>query len=320
MSKKVTVWLIVAASLVVAGGMIFVGVMTVLNWDFRKLTTARYETNDYVIEEEFKGVSIVTDTADIDLIVSDSETSKVVCYERGNEKHEVSVKDGTLTIHVANTKKWYEHIGINMGAPKITVSIPAGAYGALTVKTDTGDLTVPEQFSFERMDVSGSTGDVKCYASVTGVAKIGLSTGHVTVENVSVGRLDCSVSTGDVALSSVNCAGDVTVRVSTGKARLADVSCENLISSGDTGDLSLVRVMASGRFEIERSTGDVSLERCDAAELSIVTDTGDVTGTLCSEKIFFAESDTGRVEVPKSMSGGRCEVKTDTGKIILSIG
>ena len=66
------------------------------------------------------------------------------------------------------------------------------------------------------------------------------------------------------------------------------------------------------------SNSDTPIER--VAQYAIVTDTGDVTGTLCSEKIFFAESDTGRVEVPKTMSGGRCEVKTDTGKIILSIG
>ena len=72
-------------------------------------------------------------------------------------------------------------------------------------------------------------------------------------------------------------------------------------------------------FSIERSTGDVTLDGCDAETLWIKTDTGDVTGTLLSDKIFMAQSDTGKVEVPKSTSGGVCEVSTDTGKILLSV-
>ena len=49
------------------------------------------------------------------------------------------------------------------------------------------------------------------------------------------------------------------------------------------------------------------------------TDTGDVTGSLLSDKIFFAESDVGSVDVPKTTTGGVCEIRTDTGKIAITI-
>ena len=62
---------------------------------------------------------------------------------------------------------------------------------------------------------------------------------------------------------------------------------------------------------------DVRFEGCDAGELSVRTDTGDVTGTLLSGKVFLVQSDTGRVEVPKTVSGGRCEIATDTGDILI---
>ena len=77
----------------------------------------------------------------------------------------------------------------------------------------------------------------------------------------------------------------------------------------------MINTVASEKLSIERTTGDVKLDRCDAAELWIKTDTGDITGTLLSDKIFFAETDTGRVDVPKSLIGGKCEVVTDTGDI-----
>ena len=81
----------------------------------------------------------------------------------------------------------------------------------------------------------------------------------------------------------------------------------------------MTNVIANERFSIERSTGDVRFEACDAAELTVTTDTGDVRGTLRSDKIFFAKTDTGHVEVPQSMTGGKCEITTDTGDIRIEI-
>lgn len=60
--------------------------------------------------------------------------------ERSNVKHEVLLNEGTLSVVVTDTRKWYEYIGIDFGKTKITVYIPAGDYGALSVKTDTGNI------------------------------------------------------------------------------------------------------------------------------------------------------------------------------------
>ena len=78
-------------------------------------------------------------------------------------------------------------------------------------------------------------------------------------------------------------------------------------------------VTAANQSSIERSTGHVELAACDASELHLKTDTGDVTGSLLSDKIFFAESDVGSVDVPKTTTGGVCEIRTDTGKIAITI-
>ena len=50
------------------------------------------------------------------------------------------------------------------------------------------------------------------------------------------------------------------------------------------------------------------------------THTGDVSGNLLSDKVFITETDTGRIDVPKTTTGGKCEIKTDTGDIRISIG
>ena len=95
--------------------------------------------------------------------------------------------------------------------------------------------------------------------------------------------------------------------------------CKNVVSNGNTGAISLKNVIAAEKFSIERSTGDVKFDGCDAAEIFVKTDTGDVTGSLLSNKIFVVEADTGSVDVPKTATGGKCEITTDTGDINISI-
>lgn len=290
-----------------------------LKWDFTKLSTDPYETHEYAISEAITDISFVTSEADIVFVHAEGTESRVVCYEHSRERHLVSVEDGKLTITVAHTKRWYDYIGIHFGSPKITVYLPAGQYGALSIKANTGDVDIPREFQFESADVSVSTGDVTSDASVAGQIKIKTSTGDITLQDVSAGSLDLTVSTGKVTASRITCAGDISVRVGTGKSFLTDVTCQNLTSSGNTGDITMKNVIATGRFSIARDTGDVTFDGCDAAEISVTTDTGDVKGTLLTEKTFFVETDTGRKDYPKSTTGGKCEITTDTGDVKISI-
>ena len=277
---KTKTWLIIAASLVLVGCILFGGVMQMLKWDFEKLSTGKYETSNHEIQEEYKNISIVTDTADVVFMPSESQTTSVVCHEQKNMKHTVTVKDDTLAIEIDDTRKWYEYIGIYFGSPKITVYIPQGEFGTLSVKASTGDICV---------------------------------------ENVLADAIDLRVSTGRITITNVTCQEDANIRVSTGKTILTDLQCKNLTSTGDTGNMILNQVIAEEKFSIERSTGDIKLEGCDAAEIFMETDTGDVVGSLRTDKVFVAHADTGKVEVPKTATGGRCEITTDTGDIKITI-
>lgn len=319
MSKKAKAWLIAAASLVLVGCIVFGGAMAMFQWDFTKLSTVKYESNRYEIQDNYSHISIVTDTADIAFVSADDAGSSVVCYEQKNVKHTVMVEKDTLVIQIHDTRRWFEHIGFFFDKPKITLQIPGGTYGVLSVKSDTGDVRIPKEYHFERIDISESTGNVVSGASVTEAVKIKTSTGNICIENISAGQLDLSVVTGRVTLADAVCDGDVNVCVSTGKADLTNVRCRNLMSTGDTGNITLQNVTASESFSIERSTGDVRFDSCDADEIFVETDTGDVKGTLRTDKVFVTQTDTGRVDVPKTATGGKCEITTDTGNIKIEI-
>lgn len=319
MRRSAKIWVVVAIALILIGVMTIESVMTVVHWDFSKLSTDQYVTNEHVIDEDYSNISILTDTADVVLVPAKDGKTTVVCDAQENVKHTVAVKDGTLTIELIDVRKWYEYVGINFSSPRVTVYLPAVEYGALSVQLSTGDVIVPGDFQFESVDIAASTGDVKNAASATEFMKIRTSTGDIRVENASAAALDLSASTGCITVSRVSCEQNMSLGVSSGDAYLSDVICRNFTSRGNTGDISMERVIVEGKISIERTSGDVELDDCDAAELWLKTSTGDVEGTLLSEKIFTVHTGTGDVEVPRSTGGGACEVTTSTGDIDFEI-
>ena len=262
-------------------------------------SSSEYETNIHEINEEVNSISIKTATTHIEFVPSNDGICKVVCYEKAKERHSIEVQNGTLTINVLNDKEWYDYIGVNIDSPKITIYLPAAEYSSLVIEGSTGDIEISKDFVFKNIDVSLSTGDVKCYASAEETIKIVTNTGNIYMESISATSLDLMVSTGRVTVS--------------------DIACKNLISTGSTGDISLKNVISTEKISIERETGDVTLEASDAVEIFITTDTGDVKGSLLTDKVFITKTDTGRIDVPNSITGGRCEITTDTGNIKISI-
>lgn len=305
MRKTTIVWLMIAAFLILVGCI------------FAKLSTVKYETNTYEVGKAFSDISMTTDTADIIFALSDDGKCKVECYEEENAKHSVTVENDVLVVRI--NKSWYDYIGFNFGSPKITVYLPEAEYNALSISGSTGNVEIPKDYLFDNVDISLSTGDVNFCASVSKLVKIKASTGNICVENTSAGALDLSVTTGKVTVSGVTCRDDITVGVSTGQAYLTDVSCKSVISSGTTGSISLSNVIATNGFSIERSTGDVKFSCCDADVIYVKTTTGNVTGSFLSNKVFITDTDTGSVDVPKTATGGRCEINTYTGNIIIKI-
>lgn len=300
MGKTTKIWLIIAILLITIGCIVLGGVMTVAKWDFKKLSTTKYESNEYEINENFSNICVKTETADIKFVVSDDGKCKVECYEERKAKHSVTVEEETLVINMLNDKIWYDYIGINIGTPKITVYLPETEYSELFIKESTGNIEIPKDFQFKSVDISLSTGDVEFEASTSELVKIKTSTGKIEV-------------------SDVVCEGDIQISVSTGKVNLSNIECKNLTSKGTTGNINLNNVVATEKFFIKRSTGNVSFDGSDADEIYVETDTGDVKGTLLTDKVFITHTDTGRVNVPKTVTGGKCEISTDTGNIKIDI-
>lgn len=320
MSRAAKIWIIAAFALILIGGAVFAASMQRNGWDFGSLGSGKLVTRTVDVSERFDSISIKSDTEDIAFLPSEDGKCRVVFEEREKEPLNAAVIDGVLFIEQKDERSWLDRIGFFGGNTSITVCLPEDSYSALKIEADTGDINVPNDFLFGYVNIETHTGDVDCRASAETLS-IKTSTGDIRVEGMSAsGKAELSVSTGRVEVTSALFYGGLEITVSTGKALLTDVGCGSFSTTGSTGDITLRNVGVDGLLKIERSTGDVRFDRCDAAELEIETDTGSVTGTLLTEKVFIVRSDTGRIDVPETTTGGKCRVTTDTGDVKIEIG
>ena len=322
MTRACKIWLLTALGLLILGAAICLGALAAGGFDFRRLFGASVSdltVNVHEVRDPFDRISIQGESDEIVFLPSEDGTCRVTCREKETLRHTVSVENGTLTVRTLDERKWYDYIGILSDEPQIAVSLPAGAYAALSVETQTGDVEIPADFTFDRLTVRGSTSDVTCRASVRETLDLSVSTGDLTLSDLSAGALRLSVSTGRVQAAAIACAGGIDVSSSTGKILLTGVTCQDLSIAGRTGGAVLDGVVASGTLTAVLRTGDILLRNCDAAALSLRTSTGDVTGTLLTGKLFVTDCGTGHVSVPSTSSGGRCEIVTGTGDIEISL-
>lgn len=312
---------IVAAAILLGAGVLICGIsFTILGFDFGKLGTVKYETNTYEVNEDFQNITIKADTENIAFIPAEDGTCKVVCLEEEDDLHQVSVQGDTLTIERKEKHKWhFFHFGVITESPKITVYLPGDVYNALSINADTGDVSIPDNFRFADIDITLDTGDISCQADANGDMSFKTDTGHITISDVSAEGMRITSDTGRMDITNIELSGDMEIREGTGRVTMENVTCRNFTSNGDTGSIIMTNVIASGEFNIERDTGKVEFNGCDAETIYVKTDTGSVTGSLLSDKIFITDTDTGSVDVPNTITGGRCEITTDTGNIRISI-
>lgn len=318
MNKGILIAIIVAIVMVISGSLIFFGVVKFSDRGFEILSSDNIKTSSYELKGNLKDINIDTNEADISFFPSEDGQIKIVCSEDENLRHKVTMNGGSLdiTVEAEGRFKW---IQLGVGKQSIDIYIPDGEYGSLTIDSDTGDVTVPGEFSFETIGISTDTGSIECKATCKGSLYTESDTGAIALSGLSANFISAKSDTGRIEISSAAVGDCVYCENDTGRCSISDTKCRVLMIKEDTGNVLLTDVLADERFDITSSTGGVTFDGCDAGEIYAKTSTGNVSGTLLSDKVYLIESDTGRINVPKTITGGRCEIETDTGNVEIKV-
>ncbi|MGN0968800.1 MAG: DUF4097 family beta strand repeat-containing protein [Oscillospiraceae bacterium] len=341
MKKAKKTALVIALACVAAGAVISLGALAVIGFDVSRLNTMKFETNTYQVEESFSNIRIEGAECAVRLLPSQTDACTVVCSEGKNISHTVAVDGDTLKITRTDNRKWYECMGIYWGDEmSVTVCLPGRVYGDLFIRSMSGDITVPGDFTFSRAEIINTSGEID-YAAATGNAltlkttsgdlnvrdltagalEVRSTSGKMEISNVKADSLTAVTTSGDVVIRSAGVGGGVAVETVSGEIGLERVNAQTVSVQSTSGEVELTDTVAAGRVEIETVSGEIELERSDGETLWIKSTSGDVSGTLLTEKRFTIHTTSGTVNVPNvaSPSAGTCEIITTSGNIRIKL-
>ena len=207
--KKSIIWIVTISVLLIAGIVLY-----------SLARPCELETHEYEIKEKFKDITIIADTADIQLILSEKPNSFIVCEEEKNARHSVIVKENTLRIEVDDNKKWYEDLGINLCNPKITVYLGKSEWSNISLKTDTG---------------------------------------NILLDNIiATGKLATETETGNVNFEACD-ASEVFIKTDTGNVKGNLLTDKVFITNTDTGNVDVPKTVSGGKCEVVTDTGNIKI-------------------------------------------------------------
>ena len=259
-----------------------------------------FETKSYEINERFSDIEVEDVECGIKIQCSPDNRCRVICCPAradGSVYRTAEVNNGVLRIERHDKGKLFSFF--SLPPADIEVYLPEGEYGKLTAYSTSGRIAVDEGLNFVSARLESVSGSIEMYSDVKDELRAESTSGRVTVENASPERLTAKNKSGSVSLSRIR--------------------SEDIDASTVSGRIELCNVIASSHLNAESVSGSVELECCDADRIRIESTSGSVKGTLLSDKIFTARSASGSVDVPRSASGGECEISTTSGSIKIEI-
>lgn len=315
MKKGKKIALITAGCMVLAGLLLALGGLSAVRFDVTRLNTISYETHTYAPGEAFHRISIDCGSSNVRLYPSQNNTCRVECTEGDDATFSVEVRDDTLYIRRENGSVKFLYFGVYFGETGISVYLPKDAYESLAIHTSSGDVEVPEFFSFTSADIQCGSGEIWLLASVGDTLSVQSQSGDIHMGNTSPAIMNVQTGSGEISIDHVKGETVLQIRSTSGDVTLANVNGKAVDVITSSGEVTLSNAILEGSIYLKSDSGDVALRTSDAAGLYIQTGSGSVSGTLLSEKVFLIDTSSGDVDVPHSASGGKCEVTTQSGDI-----
>jgi DUF4097 and DUF4098 domain-containing protein YvlB len=311
--------LIITAGALIAAGAVLLGAALLLGGkDAKKLSTVKYHTETHIITDDFSDISAFIGGCDMSIEPSQDGKCTVVCRMEENYACAVGVKDGFLSItRGENDGAWYSRVNVFSGEPgeRITVYLPAGEYGTLSINGKSGSVSVQPGAEFERAEISLNSGDTDFCAGVSGELLLYASSGDISAGSVSPASLGAETSSGSIELADLSVRGEISLKSTSGDIDLDRSDCITLTCTATSGSVELDGVRASKSIDVITQSGDVELEGSDARSIGIKTTSGSVSGYLLSDKFFDVTTSSGSVSVPQSRAAETCRIETASGDV-----
>lgn len=270
-------------ALLLAACALFVTGMALEDWDFTALNTARYQTRtqtftgieDIDISYPFADIAVKTDEAAEEIALS----YPVRVDRDGNDLGytQLTAKDGLLQLTAKDKPSWNFGFGIQVSAPQVVLTLPATAFGDISIGSDAGKIAV-EGVTCGDLLLSANLGDIEAKDVSCTQLTATASAGAVAVYGAACEGAQLTADLGEVRAEDIQCAS-LTCTSQLGSAHIERLQCDRLSVDVETGDIELEEAAVQS-IELSVELGDIDLRQVDAQELDLAAEMGSIEGTL----------------------------------------
>ena len=273
----------VGGALLLAACALFVTGMALEDWDFTALNTARYQTRtqtftgieDIDISYPFADIAVKTDEAAEKIALS----YPVRVDRDGNDLGytQLTAEGGLLRLTAEEKPAWNFGFGIQVSSPQVVLTLPATAFGDISIGSDAGKIAV-EGVTCGDLLLSANLGDIEAKDVSCTQLTATASAGAVAVYGGTCEGAQLTADLGAVIVEDMQC-GALTCTSQLGSAHIERLQCEKLSVDVETGDIELEEAAVQS-IELSVELGDIDLRQVDAQELDLAAEMGSIEGTL----------------------------------------
>ena len=311
MSKVTKVILITAGALILVGLIVSaIGIVILRNSVKKNDKKVVYEHKEEVITEDFTDLNLSEISETIEIKPSEDGQVRIDYYDAEKYIHKIEVKNNTLELYVKtyeDNAPWWERFSFHFDIEGLvtageehptTIYLPEDSYGSLTISTVSGEVIVPENYSFEGMSVSTTSGDVVAECIATGTVSFDTTSGNIAAANINATSLDASSTSGELSFTDTKVSGGVNINSVSGTVTLKDVKSDDL--------------------EVNTVSGEIYLTALDTETASLTTTSGDISGTIAGDHEYEVDTTSGDIDLPSSIKGeSLIEIDTVSGDVSL---
>ena len=277
-------------------------------------------TKTHEITQDFTAISVGCSECNISILPSTGNGVTVVCKEREKYPHQVSVKDGCLTVEEPNRTGLINIFSLASEHTEVLVYVPfeVAAGCSISLESASGDITLDKEFVFVRGDLESASGAVTCAASFNGELSVDVASGDVFLSGSTYSDIEIDAASGNITLEGLTDAEEIGLECASGNILLNKVQCKSLDAETASGKLTLEHVIAQKKLSGETVSSTITLSHCDAGEYDLESASGDILGSILRPMRFIADSASGRIDVPNT-DGEPCRLTTASGNITITI-
>lgn len=257
-------FVIISIVAIIGGGVMFVGGMTALGWDFSELDTERYEKKQYSVEGEVNEVRF--DVSDSKVIVKKGDAFSLEYYT--SEKKVVTVTEDAGVLTVSSPWRWEwsakQFWPYNWGL------------------ADKGYiLTIPT--SGIKLDVKNNNGSIRVTGLSLSDCTLDTDNSSITVENIQAKSLTAKSANGSINTNKVFVHNNIDLTTSNSSVNVKKTEGKEVRLTTSNGSINMTDLRATDLIKAKTANSSIRFTNspfitCPVIELE--TYNGSIKGTV----------------------------------------